>query len=314
MNARSSFLILSLVAALVLPGVAAAAQEPAASDAVEDIVVTARRIEGPMWEVRRGDSVLILVGAIEGLPRDMEWRTDALVSAVERADRVLFPVQGQASLADVGRLIWRIRTLTRQPDGRTSADYLPPELEARVERITGEGPSRKSFLMLSAELMEHGGYARRTRPVSEIVRRAVRANKKAAEPVGVYRGDEMIDRVLTTPPQAYLDCIAAATTAAEAGPEDGARRAENWRLRRIPAVLASPLEQAVGACSYWSVMGQGERLRGIWNQAADQALSETGVTVAIAPLRLLAEPDGVLDRLAAQGLEPLGPDWRAPPP
>ena len=89
------------------------------------------------------------------------------------------------------------------------------------------------------------------------------------------------------------------------------------RLRPTPPwspVLASPLEQAVGACSYWSVMGQGERLRGIWNQAADQALSETGVTVAIAPLRLLAEPDGVLDRLAAQGLEPLGPDWRASPP
>ena len=40
------------------------------ADAVEDIVVTARRIEGPMWEVRRGDSVLILVGAIDGLPRD----------------------------------------------------------------------------------------------------------------------------------------------------------------------------------------------------------------------------------------------------
>ena len=96
---------------------APAVAQDAPSDAVEDIVVTARRIEAPMWEVRRGDSVLILVGAIEGLPRDMEWRTDALVSAVERADRVLFPVQGQASLADVGRLIWRIRTLTRQPDG-----------------------------------------------------------------------------------------------------------------------------------------------------------------------------------------------------
>ncbi|MBN9480637.1 MAG: TraB/GumN family protein [Bordetella sp.] len=277
-------------------------------------MVTARRIEGPMWEVRRGDSVLVLVGAIEGLPRDMEWRTDALVSVVERADRVLFPVQGQASLSDVGRVIWRIRTLTRLPDDRTSADYLSPELLARVGRITGEGASRKSFLMLSADLMEHGGYARRARPVSEIVRRAARANKKAAEPVGVYRGDEMIDRVLTTPPEAYLNCMEAATTAAEAGPDDGARRVENWRLRRIPAVLASPLEQAVQACSYWSVMEQGERLRGIWRHAVDRALSESGVTVAIAPLGLLAEPDGMLDRLAAEGLEPLGPDWRAPQP
>ena len=314
MTARSSSLFLSILATAVLSAGAATAQEPTASDAVEDIVVTARRVEAPIWEVRRGDSVLILVGAIEGLPRDMEWRTDALVSAVERADRVLFPVQGPASLADLGRVIWRIRTLTRLPNERTSADYLSPDLEARVERITGEGPSRKSFLMLSADLMEHGGYAQRVRSESEIVRRAARANKKPAEPVGVYRGDELIDNVLTTPPEAYLACMEAAATAAEAGPESGAQRAQDWRLRRIPAVLASPLEQASTACSLWTVMGEGQRLRDIWNAAVDTSLSEPGVTVAIAPLRLLAEPNGVLDRLAADGLEPLGPDWRPPQP
>ena len=310
MNWRYSSLLLSILAAIALSAGAAAAQQPAASDVVEDIVVTARRVEAPIWEVRRGDSVLILVGAIEGLSRDMEWRTDALVSAVERADRVLFPVQGQASLADLGRVIWRIRTLTRLPNDRTSADYLSPDLEARVERITGEGPSRKSFLMLSADLMARGGSAQRARSVSEVVRRAARANKTPAEPVGVYRGDELIDNVLTTPPEAYLTCMEAAATAAEAGPESGAQRAENWRLRRIPAVLASPLEQASNACSLWTVMGEGQRLRAIWNTAADKALSEPGVTVAIAPLRLLAEPNGVLDRLAADGLEPLGPEWR----
>lgn len=314
MTKRSSSLFFMFFAAVSVWAGAAAAQTPETADTVEDIVVAARRVEAPIWEVRRGDSVLILVGAIDGLPRDMEWRTDALVSAVDRADRVLFPVQGQASLADLGRVIWRIRTVTRLPDNRTSADYLSPALEARVERVTGEGPSRKSFLMLSADLMERGGYARRARPVSDIVRRAARANKTAAEPVGVYRGDELIDNLLTTPPEAYLGCIETATRAAEAGPADGAQRAENWRLRRIAAVLASPLQQAVDACSYWSVTQQGERLRGTWNAAVDRALSETGVTVAIAPLTLLAESDGVLDRLTADGLEPLGPDWRPPQP
>ncbi len=86
-----------------------------------------------------------------------------------------------------------------------------------------------------------------------------RANKKPAEPVGVYRGDELIDNVLTTPPEAYLACMEAAATAAEAGPESGAQRAQDWRLRRIPAVLASPLEQASTACSLWTVMGEGQR-------------------------------------------------------
>jgi hypothetical protein len=313
MSMRASVLIFVLLAwSGALP--ATAQDTPVAPEAVEDIIVTARRIEGPMWEVQRGDSTLILVGSIDGLPRDMEWRTDALVSAVEGADRVLFPVHGQASWADVGRLIWRMRTLTRLPNGRTSADYLPAELEARVERITAEGPSRKSMLMLSGDLMEHGGYARRARPVSEVVRRAARTSRKPAEPVGVFRGDEIVDKILTTPPEAYLDCIERAATAAEAGEVEGARRAEAWRRRQVQAVLASPLEEATNACSYWAVMGEGETLRGIWNKAVDDALSQPGVSVAIAPLRLLAEPDGVLDRLEAQGLEPLGPEWRPSAP
>ncbi|WAC59820.1 TraB/GumN family protein [Brevundimonas sp. SL130] len=303
---KALILALGLIAAAT-PTLAQTAEEPAT---VDEIIVVARRIEGPMWEVQRGDSTLILVGSINGLPRDMEWRTDALVSAVEGADRVLFPIQGQASLADVGRLLWRMRTLTRLPDGRTSADYLSPDLEARVERITAEGPSRQSMMMLSADLMEHGGYARRARPVSEVVRRAARASRKPAEPVGVFHGDEMVEKILTTPPEAYLDCIEKAATAAEAGEAEGERRAEAWRRRQVPAVLASPLEQATNACSYWAVMGEGERLRGIWNKAVDEALSQPGVTVAIAPLRLLAETDGVLDRLETQGLEPIGPEWR----
>lgn len=286
--------------------------QDAPSDAVEDIVVTARRIEAPMWEVRRGDSVLILVGSIDGLPKKMEWRTDALISAVDRADRVLFPVEGRASLADVGRLIWRFRTLTRLPNGRTSADYLSPDLEARVENLTGEGPTRDSMLILSGDLMELGGYSSGGRPVSGLVRQATRANRTPAEPVGIFRGDELIERVLTTPPERYLDCIdaAATATAAEAGGEAGAQRAENWRLRRVPAVLDSPLEKAATACSYWSVMAQADDLRRIWNTAVDKALAETGITVAIAPLRLLAELNGVLDRLEAEGLEPIGPEWR----
>lgn len=306
-----SLLALAFVLLTAAPAFAQTSDE---ASAVEDIVVTARRIEAPLWEVRRGDAVLILVGSIDGLPRDMEWRTDALVSAVDRADRVLFPPQAQGSLADVGRLIWRMRTLTRLPDNRTSADYLSPELEARVEQATGEGPSRNSMMLLSADLMERGGYARRARPVSDLVRRAARTNRTPAEPVSVFRAAELVDRVLTTPPERYLDCIAAAVAAAEIGEAEGAKRAEAWRTRRIPAVLASPLEKATNACSYWAVMEQGEALRSLWNTAANEALSRDGVTFAIVPLVVLAESDGVLDRLERDGLEPVGPDWRAPAP
>ncbi|WP_395944439.1 TraB/GumN family protein [Brevundimonas sp.] len=283
----------------------------AASDEVEEIVVSARRIEGPMWQVRRGDSVLILVTPID-LPKDMEWRTEALVSAVDRADRVLFPVEGRGSLADIGRMIWRFRTLTRLPDGRTSADYLSPELEARVEALTGEGPSRQSFWLLADDLMEIGGGGG-GQSAANVVRRATRANRTPARAVGTLRGDELVDKILTTPPEQYRDCIAAAVIAGEAGPQGGAKRAEDWRMRRVPALRSSPLQQAVDACSYFSIMGQSDTLRRIWNTAVEESLAQTGATVAIAPLVVVTEPGGVLDMLEGQGLEIIGPDWKAAP-
>jgi hypothetical protein len=41
------------------------------------------------------------------------------------------------------------------------------------------------------------------------------------------------------------------------------------------------------------------------------ALSQDGVTLAVAPLRVLAEPDGVLDTLEAEGFEIVGPAWKS---
>lgn len=307
-------LFLGFLASVAVSGVAMAQEvmPEVPPDEVEDIVITARRIEGPMWQVRRGDSVLILVSSI-GLPKDMEWRTEALVSAVDRADRVLFPVEGRGSLADIGRMIWRFRTLTRLPDGRTSADYLSPELEARVEALTGEGPSRKSFWLLADDLMEAGGGGSGGQTAAGVVRRATRANKTPAQAVGTLRGDELVDRILTTPPERYLDCIAAAATAGEAGPQAGAQRAEDWRMRRVPALRASPLQQAADACSYFTVMDQADDLRRIWNTAVEQSLAQPGTTVAIAPLNVVAEPGGVLDQLESQGVEIIGPDWKTAP-
>ena len=52
-------------------------------------------------------------------------------------------------------------------------------------------------------------------------------------------------------------------------------------------------------------------MRTLWAQATTRALTQAGVTLAVAPLRILAEPGGVLDQLEAQGLDPRGPEWKA---
>ena len=78
-----------LAAAIVLAsGTLTRAQDEAATT-LEDIVVVARRSGAPTWEIRNGDSVVIIVGALSAVPRDIVWRPEALEAAVLQADSIV---------------------------------------------------------------------------------------------------------------------------------------------------------------------------------------------------------------------------------
>jgi len=281
---------------------------------VDEIVVVARRAGLPMWTVEGPTGSVILVGAIADVPRDYAWRPEALEAATARAERILYPIEGRVSLSDVMRAIWRIRTVSRLPKDATIADYASPELMARLERLHAgersqawrtETPTAQSF-----DLLKAAGSTRRERAVEQVVRAAARKAGVPGEPVGFVRGDEMIDNLLQAPPQTYLPCLDAAARAAEAGPDGAARRLDDWSRLRIAAVLANPLDQAFDRCWPTGDPEIGPALRQRWIEATAAALDQPGVTLAVAPLRLLAEAGGVLDRLDAEGLEVRGPDWR----
>ena len=53
-----------------------------------------------------------------------------------------------------------------------------------------------------------------------------------------------------------------------------------------------------------------ESLRGQWTTAIYGATAAEGITLAVVPLRVLAEHDGVLDQLERRGLDIAGPAWR----
>jgi uncharacterized protein YbaP (TraB family) len=297
----------------------ALAQEATPVTTVDEIVVTARRTDAPIWEVTRGDSTLILVGAISGVPRDVEWRPEALEEATRRSQRILFPQEGRASVADVLRLIWRIRTVATLPKGTTTADYLSPPVQARLETVMADQKNdswrSNSLMILSMDLMsDQAGYERgRTRNATDVIKKVARDARIPVRPVGTVRGDEIVDSLITAPPATYATCLESALSAAEAGPEGAALRIAAWKARRVPEVMAQPLEQALGLCWPWGDPEIAPLLRRQWADAVQTALGEPGVTMAVAQLRVLAEPDGVLDTLAAQGYEIEGPEWRTAP-
>ena len=307
---------LALIATLggATPTFAAGAVAAQQEDRVEDIVVTARRAGAPMWTVERGGSTVILVGSIQGLPRDFQWRPEALEEATGRADRILYPPYVRVSSGDFMRLLWRSRTITRLPEETTSADHLPAGLQARLEAVMvgerNEDWRRRSFLLTSEDLLKRAGLRAGGRDADAVIRRAARRGGVAGEAVGFVRGDEIIDNLITQPPSAYEPCMAASIGAAEAGTGLFAERADDWRSLRVAEVIANPLDVALGQCWPWGDPTVGPQLREQWLTALSTALNAPGVTLAVAPLRLLAEPGGVLDGLEAEGLDVRGPDWK----
>jgi hypothetical protein len=288
---------------------------PEAATALEDVVVTARRSGAPMWEVRRGDSTVLLVGEIRGVPAATPWRPDALEAATLRADRVFSGMRVQASFSDLFRLIWRSRTFVSLPEGKTTADYLPPEWQVRLSALEvryDQDYSRRSFLISSEDLLtDRLRFDRATTDdAGDVVKRAARRGHIKIRAVDAGRGDELIENLLTAAPETFVPCMEAAIAATEAGPESLVARGEAWTKFRVPAVLASPLERALGVCWPWGDPSLGPQLKAEWVKAVNAGLGETGVTMAVAPLGVLAEPGGVLDQLEAQGLEIDGPVWR----
>lgn len=310
--------VLSLALSLLLIAPAPARAQTPDETEVDEIVVVARRSGAPMWTVTRDDRTLILVGNLTGVPRNLSWSPDALEEASRRSQRVLFPPEGRVSPADILRLIWRVRTISGLPRGRTTADYLSPTEQARLDVLmAGERNDRwrsQSLLMLGVDLMqERAGFQRGGRDAVDVVRRASRRARVPGRPVGIVRGDDLVDSLISAPPETHRPCLVAAMAAAEAGEGEFERRAEAWRHYRVADVVASPLDAALFQCWPWGDPEIGPQLKTAWVSAIEAALGEPGVTLAVAPVRLLAEPGGVLDDLEARGFEIDGPSWRADP-
>ncbi|HVL41300.1 MAG TPA: TraB/GumN family protein, partial [Brevundimonas sp.] len=215
----------ALLAGATIPA-GAMAQTPESEPAqLDEVIVLARRSGAPMWTVTRGDSTLILVGAITRIPKDLSWRPDDLEAAAARSDRILSPQQGRASVTDLFRVIWRARTIARMPEGRTTADYLTPEDQARLEVLMADERNqdwrRTSLLLLGFDLLQDKagyGQGRTGDDAMDVIRRAARRADVPVRPVGTVRGDELIESLISAPQTAHVACVRAAISAAEAGP------------------------------------------------------------------------------------------------
>ncbi|AWW73484.1 TraB/GumN family protein [Erythrobacter sp. KY5] len=268
-----------------------------------------------MWFIETPTGTVILVGEIRAVPKSTPWFPDRLEEATEEADRVIIRARPKFSPGDVLRLIFRGGSFTKLPDGSVAADYLDAAQRARLAALEAEYDKdydRGSFLMTSFDLL-----ARRLDFDDETTDDATEVVKDAADDADIpiirperFRGEDLLDNLAEADPRSHIPCLEAAMSATEAGPDIIEKRGADWRRYDVPAVMENPLEIALGQCWPWADDELGEEIRGQWVSMIADASEQSGVTVAVVPLRVLAETDGVLDQLEAQGFPIGGPNWR----
>lgn len=305
-----------LVAATPPPSSSAQQAMASSADANADIVVTARRSGAPMWTIKSRDSVVILVGEITYVPKTTPWYPERLEGATARAQRIILGTKAKISPGDIFRLIFKGGQLTKLPKGRTAADYLDAGQMKRLQALEtrfNQDYSRQNFLMVAFDLLSKRLAFKRdtTDDASDVVRKAADRANIPTRPVGEVRGEDMLDNLFAAAPETHIPCLEAAMTATEAGSDVVTGRGRAWTGFDVPAVMANPLEEAFGRCWPWTNDGFGLALREQWVGAIRDATMESGVTLAVVPLRVLAEKDGVLDQLEKRGLTISGPKWRA---
>ena len=301
--------------ALVLLGTSPAFSQEGSPITQNQIVVTAQRSGAPIWTIETPTGTILLVGEIRAVPESTPWQPDRLEEATAESGRVILRSRPRFSPGDVFRLIIRGGRFTKLPDGTVAADYLSLQQRARLAALEEEYDrdyDRRSFLMTSFDLL-----ARRLDFDDDTTDDATEVVKEAAEDADVlisrlprYRGEDLLDNLQAAPPESHIPCLEATMSATEAGQDIITERGEAWRGFDVPGVMANPLEIALGQCWPWADPELGEEIRAHWVDAIAEAASADGVTMAVVPLRVLAESGGVLDQLESQGFDIGGPDWR----
>lgn len=307
MKKSLSFLCL---AALATP---LAAQDPTPSE--NAIVVTAQRSGAPMWTIDTPSGTIILVGEIRAIPKTTPWQPDRLKEATAQADRVILGARPKISPGDIFRIMFSGSKFTKLPKDTVASDYLAPDQWARLEQLGvahEEDYARQSFLLTAFQMLRKElRFNRDTADdASDVVKDAA---EKADVPItraATLRGEDIIDNLAEAEPQVHIPCLESAMDAVEAGPDIVEQRGADWRRYDIPAVMANPLEGALGQCWPWADETLGSELRTIWVERIAEASTARGTTLAVVPLRVLAESGGVLDQLDGRGFDISGPAWK----
>jgi hypothetical protein len=303
------------MAVTAVPTSAQQSTSSTAQDQAEQIIVVGRRSGIPLWHVRSPTTTVVIVGDLDGVVKGTRWDADALTEALLKADRIMYPGKTDyaVSLGAVLSVIPRWLKQSKLPKGQSLAEMMPPDQFQRLVALRDRGILKKGFerqhpFHLVVGLYDDVVGEKGLGPdAGDYVKATAKKHKLNMVPVPKVSIKTVFNDLFATTPQSHIPCLLDMVTLAEAGPSLMKARSDAWAARRVADLMASPAEKVSGSCwpSHIDAAARPQQRDTIL-----RLLSDTKVTVAVIDIRALAVPGGILDQLAARGLQVQGPRWK----
>ncbi|MXW03392.1 MAG: hypothetical protein F4X59_14900 [Holophagales bacterium] len=329
---------LLLAASAAVPG--AIAQENVDSqrrpvDLVEDEIQVLGKLPGPpLWKVTRGDHVLWILGTPELVPDGLRWQSDSIERALAQSSEYLTSPSlrvGTTNPVKGVRLLRKHRRTRRIPDQGTLEDLLPEDLyqlfsETRLryapkrDGLEELRPSVAAEEIFDSAAQSAGLESGRT--IGRAIEKRARKHNVKRVPTHLserYKDSPLLDSIREVAAGTEQACLQALLQGLDAQLEAHARLATAWAVGDLASIRAHSGDSATGVCDFFTlaldpeVLSQAvSRVRALWLENVDRALSDNESTFAVLPLGDLLLPDGLLSRLRQRGYEVVEPD-EAPP-
>ena len=301
---------------------------------LEKMIVSGEQPGPGMWKVSKGNHVLWIVGTQTPVPQKMIWRAKGLEAIVAQSQQVIAEPSIAISIKQIGyfralTMLPSAMQVRKNPDDAMLKDIVPAGLYARWQvvrdkyidqyNLTDEENDIERWRPMFAALelyrkaINKSGLTSAS-PVWPVIRNA--ANKHKVKITEVKFEPAINDprgalKELRASRLADIDCFAKTIERIETDLAAMRIRANAWATGDIDAIRKLPATDQRAACeaairdaSFMKTLGTQNlpaQVENMWLAAAEAALKNDAVALAILPIGRLVATDGYLAKLKARG-------------
>lgn len=314
------------------------AQEPAPSEVAlaQDSVLDTAVVHAPgpgMWQVRRGDHTLWILGTVSPLPAGMAWNSTKVRAVVMQADEVIGApsVTVDADIGFFGKLAWlpSLIGVRANPDGKSLRQVVPAPTYTRWLRLKqqylGRDDSPEGWrpifagMKLYSAAIEHERLSSRG-VVHEQLEGAMKS--RGLKPVDVSAKTKVANprevvREFKSTSFSDAECFSRTLDRVEFDLGTLAARANAWAAGDIKSLEVLRNPTASDICERAMLGGQFAAKYGMdtleaksqqkWIAEAQASLARNRVTFAVLPMHDVLSADGLVAALARKGYEVVAP-------